>query len=636
MPIQIRVMSWNIQKKQTNAAYIARLMQTYTVDICVLLEVPNSAVPAIPTAIIAELNNLTTPYFNGTWQTHSVDVGDEAVTYIWHQATTAGTHNFMADLYPTTNNRVAGRVLRDGAGNMLYFPTTGVNWTSLPTTSSGRRPAFMSFVTNDGTAARRFTVLDYHAPFNKATYIQAYGAAVYGQSREILTVDGTDAVGLATAAAAALPAAMAGVVDPLLAGLNGLVPLKFRTAAVQGALKAIQTAVNDEAANMTELFRRARIAGVDGALWAAGIDRDTSAGEGRSLAMACAMAGALAATSLLCAIHLPSAPPGAVANIPGAQGAARTGVASQTNAYAHPTKRSDSVIRAAIQTEAQRIAAAGLATFTFAALARNAVDSCIVAGDFNVDYPDGVTYSTAQQNLLGGNGNNAYTRLAGATTGGARNTAKSTRVGPTAFEGQRVYKLKTPCPIQHTNASGADYVPLDVSSLVTTPTSFIGNAAWSDALLNLARAQGVTLVSLQNPPYSQRLFDAFDIKVLNDTAYYRANCYDNIFVRGGTFVGAGTIDAISELGSWTLPALAEVNPQPGLAPNPWAAALGHLNAQARTELSRTGAQLQFQYNTSVSTITYNITPALADAEDAAVFLDQYLSDHLPVRVELRI
>jgi hypothetical protein len=124
--------------------------------------------------------------------------------------------------------------------------------------------------------------------------------------------------------------------------------------------------------------------------------------------------------------------------------------------------------------------------------------------------------------------------------------------------------------------------------------------------------------------YAEVLRRAFDMEVINDTSFYRTSRYDNMFVCGAVVGQVGMIDVMSELGSWQAPPNAVVNPQPGFAPNPW-------NAAARAQLGPLGPQT-YRYNN----IVYTITPALADAEEAAVFFDPFISDHLPVAVEVQV
>ena len=174
-----------------------------------------------------------------------------------------------------------------------------------------------------------------------------------------------------------------------------------------------------------------------------------------------------------------------------------------------------------ICTEAKRIARLALQGVTFAALPSVALDASAsaVAGDFNVHYPDNTGYTGAQIGILGGA--NAYAALT-AGTSGARNQEASTRIGPTAYKGQRVYTLKNPRPIQHINNAAADYVPLNVTGLAGV--GFMGFAAWVAGLQNLAAAQHAVWAQLIQPPYSLRLDGAFDQIVIDDTSFYPANC----------------------------------------------------------------------------------------------------------------
>jgi hypothetical protein len=96
-------------------------------------------------------------------------------------------------------------------------------------------------------------------------------------------------------------------------------------------------------------------------------------------------------------------------------------------------------------------------------------------------------------------------------------------------------------------------------------------------------------------------------------------------------VGAsGVIDVINELGSWGPGAGAFANPQPAIAPNPWGAASGGLNALAQQDMAV--LPLNYTYNA----VTYTITAAIADGIEAAVFFDKYISDHLPVAVAVQV
>lgn len=641
MPIQIRVMSWNIQKKRTNAAYIAELMRVRGIDICALLEVPNSQNIAIPLQIVIALDNLAVAYHPHEWRFKSVEVGSESVTYIWHETAAVAPNAFRAERCVNAPlEYVAGPVMKNAANATIYFPTTKFQWASLPGRPLGRRPAFLSFLTNDGVgAARRFTVLDLHTPFNNdahsAAYsIQSYATHLYASSREITAVEVNSATAAAQTASIGLEGALAGAVDPLLTAVAGyaafVTPLRLRTNAVNDALAAIRTAIATNGADPQHLFVEAVNDGINAAVKAIGAvpAATISAADAGRLARGCAMAGAGAAAVLANAIQPVAAPPAAIGNV---LATALAAIGANVSAYRHPAVPTSARIKDAIRTEAKRMARLALAAFFFPAPPQFPVDASIVAGDFNVHYPDATAYGAVAHGILGGA--NAYAALTAATAGGARNNATTTRIGPTAFEGQRVYTLRNPCPIQHLNNAAADYVPLDMSPLaLAPPRNFMGNDAWINGLRALAAAQGRAWAPLTGPPYADRLAGAFDMEVINDTSFYRSNCYDNIFVRGAAFVTGGLIDVMSELGSWPIRAAALPNPQPALAHNPWPAAGNHLNGLARAQLAPMPAPIEYAYNTTV----YTITPALQDAEEAAVFFDQFISDHLPVFVEVQI
>lgn len=632
MPIQIRLMSWNIQKKQTNAAYIAAIMRAYQIDICALLEVPNMQAIGIPSAIVAELNNLTGPtYFQNAWIHDNVNVGDEAVAYIWHQDGAVGPNAFVAPNY--TNNafsRVKGKVMRDTNGNAIYFPTTKYKWSSLPGTPIGRRPAFMVFATNDGAAQRTFSFLDIHTPFNTSTSIQSYSSHLYATSREITAAESLDTKDAARTGSFNLDTTILPTINPLLTSIANhatfIDPQTVATAAVNTARRAIEDSIDSASADLPTLYREAVNDGINGAVTALSpIPIQISVTDATALARGCAMAGTLAAASMVASIALPTAPPAATASVAAARLVVQNAITNFNSPYSHPAPKTAQRLRDAVRTEAKRMARA--AQLTFGLTPRYNLNGSVVAGDFNVHYPDATVYTPAQLVLL--NNGNAYTRLLALGAAGATNHALSTRIGPTAFIGQRIYRLRTPCPIQHTTPGAANYVPLNMTPLITTPTDFMGFAAWVAGLRQLAQNQGRVWAQFLNPPYNNLLYNAFDSTTrINDTSFYRANCYDNMFVRGANVVASGLVDVMGELGTWaqfTVP-----NPRPALAPNPWPAARARLNPIAQNDIGI--ATVQFTY----SGIAYDVDPTLDDAEQTAVFYDQYISDHLPVVVEIQI
>lgn len=639
MAIDIRVMSWNIQKEQGSADYIAKIMQAKSIDICALLEVPNSQSATIPTQIIASLNNLAQAYHQNQWRSRSVNVGDEAVSFIWHQTNNVGNNAFKVETYtnaPVGNipPEIAGKVVRNTNNGKIYFPKTQTTWSSLPGKPNGRRPAFISFVTNDGQGARRFTVLDIHTPFNTSTSIQSYTAYVYASSREINSVETIDPYAAAASVATALPGALAQAVDPLVNKIGDLnkysngntLAARIRAEAVTEALKTIKEQIDTNAADQAYLFAIA----LDQAVYAAAGEIGNppvpiTTQNATNLARAIAMAASLTAVSMVGKAQLPTAPQGATTSLQNALTAAGTAILNEAGQYSS-TSNDPGWTRLNITYEALRMARAAMSGFVFAALPLQNVNASIVAGDFNVHYPDTTYYSQSQRNKL--TSANAYSALIN-NVGAARIADSTTRIGPTAYKGQRLYRLRIPCQIQNTDNTKNTYVGLNVSSLVTTATTFMGNDAWVNGLRALPQTQ--TWSQITSSPYSDRVYAAFDSETaINDTRFYRANCYDNIFVRGATFVSSGVIDVISELGSWGTQQV--VNPSPALQPNPVPAAGGTLNALARAKLQTTNRQFSYNNNNCV----FDLSSTVSNAEDAAVFLDQYISDHLPVYVRVQI
>ncbi|HWF78636.1 MAG TPA: endonuclease/exonuclease/phosphatase family protein [Caulobacteraceae bacterium] len=631
MPIQIRVMSWNIQKKTGGAAYIAETMRSAQIDICALLEMPNSNVGTTLAAIIAALNNLGPAYHQNEWLSQSVNVGSEAVGFIWHQNNAVGPNAFQVDIKANGGQRVCGAVTRDTNNFEIFFPKTQTTWASLPGRPAGRRPAYLSFVTNDGAAQRRFTVLDLHTPFNTNTSIQSYATGLMATSREITHVDRTDLADIATTAAAAgLAAAMAGVIDPIINGMGDhsyVTGLMVRNLAVAGAVAAID-------GTETDLHALVKAAGQAAARHAANnipVPNGIVQTDAQELAQAIGIASACAAATLVASAQLPTAPVGATGSALNAGNTAIAQAQAVVGQLQLPTKRRPGISAqvAAVRGEAERIADWALWTYAFNPLPLTAVNASIIAGDFNVDYPDTTVYQAGQQISMGGA--NAYTRML--ALGAARNTAPSTRIGPTAFRGQLVYQLALPCQLQNTNKKQiGTYVPLSMAPLVGTPTSFMNWTNWIGGLQLMANTQGIAWASLSKN-FGDKIDGAFNRTVNNDTRYYRANCYDNIFVRGGAVIGgSGVVDVLSALGSW---GAGPVLPNPVPAGGAWAAASGQLNGIASAYLGALPPAL-LTYGYDNGNVQYTITAALADGIEAAVFFDRYISDHLPVAVAVQV
>lgn len=632
MPVQLRVASWNIQKKGRNAVYVAELMRLNQIDICALLEVPNGKAVVMLTAIVAALNNLAPAYHANEWVWHAVNVGGEAVAYIWHQTAAVGVNAFQADIKAIGVQRVAGPVTHDTANNPIYFPKTGSKWPGANGGHwNGRRPAYLAFVTNDGAAARRFTVLDLHTPFNPASSIQSYATSVYATAREVRQVDRNDIAATALAASAGLAAMLAPAVTAVITTIGNHAAIAIPNAVCNAAVQAAAAAI-DEQTDLAAVLTNAAIAGARAAVSACTPPVNIPVGDANALAQACAMAGAGAAALMVATAQLPTAPPPAMVNPVAAKDEAVAAARNEVGQFRRAKKNSFATVMAAIRNEAGRIADIAVEDYTFAALPLTAVTAAIVAGDFNVNYPDNSVYQAAQRTALGGPAANAYTRML-ALVGAARNTLRTTRTGPSAFLGKRIYTLRVPCPIQSTTPGQPDYVPLNMAPLQANVTNFVDNDNWINGLRAMAQTQGLPWATIINDPgYTHLLDTAFDMEVIDATQPYFANCYDNIFVRGAVVNAAGTIDVLSALGSWPARVAALPNPQPALAHNPWLAAGAGLNPLAQAQLGALVGPLTYTYYGT----TYTITAALADAEEAAIFSQRIISDHLPVFVQVTL
>ena len=367
---------------------------------------------------------------------------------------------------------------------------------------------------------------------------------------------------------------------------------------------------------MQDTLRGGTLAGVNTALniLRPQIPPTLGANNTQKLAVGVGRTGAMAATYMLASITLPNGYATVNAAVQQVENQVQ---ALSVNSFNPPAKKSKAVISNSITTHAKSIAQLSVAPFAFPALPTVNINSSIIAGDFNIDYPDNTNYPA----ILGGG--NAYTALLNlANPNLAAINAKTTRIGPTAFEGQRTYKLINPSPIQHTNpGTVATYVPLDVTSLAGQ--DFLGYNAWLQALQLEAQNQNLAWTPLVNQ-YGDKITAAFDsTTIINDTDYYKANAYDNCFVRNAAIASANVIDVFSELGSWP------IDPSGN---NYWQQARGGLTPIAQNYLNTLAQPITFTYNQ----IPYTITPALQDAEEAAVFYNQYISDHLPVYVEIDV
>src|SRR5215213_4111780 len=146
MPATIKLMSWNMQNYGTTGfnkfdlgKLIATILQTYSIDICAMIEISNTGHNQIVNSIVVELNNL--PYHQNNWKHTFVNVGDEGVLFLWHEEV-PGANAFKGCSFTNNNQAIAGKVLKDTNNAMIHFPQTGTSWNSLPGTPYGRRAAY--------------------------------------------------------------------------------------------------------------------------------------------------------------------------------------------------------------------------------------------------------------------------------------------------------------------------------------------------------------------------------------------------------------------------------------------------------------------------------------------------------------
>ncbi len=648
MPIRIRCMSWNLENYGTSkynkyplGAIIARVMRQYQIDLCALIEISNNDHLRVRQNIVAELNNQNPAYFAGNWHHDFVNVGDEGVAYIWHEEA-QGANSFRRATYGNNPGRhVIGKVVKNAAGNLIYFPKTQTNWNSLPGTPDGRRPAFAVFETNDGAAPRRFSVLDIHAPFNTDTFIQAYTTHLYASSQEIIRAVNFDGMHAADQARGAAANSVWPRISINLTSLN-LVGNFDHNQVVTSAYQSISADI-DEGYDLATILRNAITAAVREGVdqFRPHINSSLKKREAEEMTHVIAMAGGIAATHLICAISMPTAPLPVPPNIAGVVGNIAT-IIDNNVSYSGTIrfKKAINLVPNGMHSSAKKAIRLGTDLLTFPAIPTGGLNAALVAGDFNIDYPDTIIYTGAAIGILGF-GNNAYSAvLAHAGGNNASINGRSTRIGPTAFEGQRIYTLQNPNPLQNTTPGQANYAPVDLSSMANK--SYAGNDNWINAIRTLAGLQGANWKNIVDN-YADVISNAFNTEIIDDTNFYRANAYDNFFVRNATVNNGMVIDVFSELGSWAQRGNAVPNLQPvgSINPNPWAAARQNLNALATARLNAVnpnppGHRFPITYNTPTRTVTYNIHPNVLDAEDAAVFFDSFISDHLPVAVDVSI
>lgn len=621
--VTIRIMSWNLEnygltkfQKYDLGPIIAKIMKCYQIDIAALIEIAKNGHPQIRNNIVVNLDNLG--YHTGKWKHAFVDVDNkEGVAFVWHEEN-AGANAFYG--YEYTNHPgavVAGTVIKDDKGEQIYFPKTQTTWKSLPGKPMGRRPGYCTFVTNDGTTRRIFTVLDIHTPFNGSSFIQAYSTTLYGRSQEIQRIENFDvAIDAAKSSKSQAKEWLQTCIEPSFKALK-MQCGAFADAVSDATFEAIKQSLQAD-----KLLEKAFIEGKD-----KGIDTACKClpnldkiGDREELARTVALAGSGASIYMIASIAQSVSPN---------WGRVDDAIKCINKKISEGRKRKGSLSKS-IKDCACDFSDDVNDLFKFPFLPKISVNSAIVAGDFNIDSPDRTSYLESQKKMLLSLCNKnkplsdgAYTCLSQIATHAGINE-KTTSIGPTAFESQRIYRLKQPVPIQHSQPTKPCYVPLDVTSL--NGKNIFGNNEWQRTLQNLAQSQKINWSALvQNSVQTNLLENAFETKVINNTSYYRANTYDHIFVYSKdvpstTIICSGVIDIYSELGSWS-------------CDNYWPAAnkyLNHIAEQFLNDKYPSQQDIEFCFGKSV----YKISPTLQDAEDAAVFCTKFISDHLPVFVEV--
>lgn len=628
MPITIKFASWNIEnygsKKNAKSPelpkLIARTMELNQIDILAILEMQNNGYQNIHTQIITALNN--TQHYSNQWYAKFVNVGDEGVSFFWHEGT-AGANAFKAKRYPNSTQVIAEKVLRDSNGR-IYFPKTQTSWSSLPGKPDGRRPAFCAFETNAGGGATptTFTFLDIHTPFNTSTLIQAYSAFLYSTSREITQVPESDSLyavrnntaqqTVENVIANEFPGSQFAQArkDVATAAIGAITDDRFidrwRDEIVAGDFqKVAQEAAKVAAASAAQKAKDEKLDSII-------VNGNTLGEEG--IAKFGAVAGAAAATYIVAEAMTNNNDPNNDAN---------TAAKSAVNKFSYtapPKKQKTSTgISSAVKSAAEKSAEDGVNTITFSSMVSSTINASALAGDFNIDYPDKNDYSKvsgASKYITTSDG--AYGDLLKLPSVPAIDENTTQRGGKEHddFSGARVYKLKNPVPPQ---PSG---VPDEVYKVYTNLKSTQGYAPyenWEQALKTEASNKNVSWSDMLK--YENDINNAFDSTTdYNNTEYFRASAYDNIFVKNpGSAISPGSgesIDVLSELGNWS----ADTS-----AGNFWPAAQGNLNAIANIFLT--------DPNTPTPT---GINVNLQSAADAAAFYKVYMSDHYPVFVEVTI
>jgi len=630
MAIQIRFMSWNIENygtnKHTSSTALPRLiadtMLHLQVDVLAIIEMQNNGFNVILPAILAELGNIG---YQNNWLANYNKVGDEGVAFIWHEAGHGNANAFRA-VRDGNNFPISAMITKNNAGNPIYFPKTRTSWASVLNNGrpDGRRPAFFAFETDEGINPRRvFTCSNIHTPFS-SSLIQAWAARQYATAESIVAVPTIN--GFQTIMATAFRNnAIALITTALQTPANG------NQAGVAGNENAIATDIVIDTTNevltntrlwaylLSNQYDSATVALLSAAAASAirSIERFVSLSNSiLDTKMAVTVSAALVASEIITTFAI------AASNA--------TAVEHQCQArYGNLTRNKG---KNRISSEATAQANASLTAVGFPpAPANNPVNAAMLAGDFNIDYPDNNVYLPAVTTALGGN---AYTGLETVGTVGITNQL-TTQIGNTnnqvrfAF----IYQVKNPLTIQHTdNTDPTTYVPqnvYDVINALPVATEYIGPAELTQAIYAEGQNQPTPVTQSEIDPYINQIAGTFDTRPYNGTVdyldlynnntnYFRVNAYDNIFYVNLAFNNFFYVDMLSYLGNW---------PADTGGGNLYAAATANLHATANNFLAALPT-----WPTDVNGDNHRLDTAAG----ATQFYKKYMSDHYPVIIDVTI
>jgi hypothetical protein len=256
------------------------------------------------------------------------------------------------------------------------------------------------------------------------------------------------------------------------------------------------------------------------------------------------------------------------------------------------------------------------------------VDYCILAGDFNVEYPDLTFYSFKAEALLAVQGSvgqaNAYTSL---TTAPNASTARAMALDD----------ILTTCqpdpdqPYQYIwdqagfNALKAKATKRPLSTICAALATLQGNTYCGVDAANVAIKAAFAAAGLPNTTivtYRKDIVTVFPAtQPYNGTEYVGANAYDNFGCQYPVGVANPITVALpsmlSMLGSWK---------KPGSGSCTWAAAAGQLTSVVQPNLTKN----QLIVNGNVVAVN------LPTVVDAARFYFKRVSDHFPIAVKVAL